>query len=94
MIPILMTLHLDRPWVDDALCSQTDPDAFFPTTGSTNRNAKLICNHCPVRQDCLEYALTATDGYGHMMPGIWGGYSYNERLQIRRQIKHDRNDNQ
>lgn len=36
--------------------------------------AKLVCSHCPVRDECLEYALTMREPYG-----IWGGLTEVER---------------
>jgi WhiB family redox-sensing transcriptional regulator len=30
-------------WQADALCSQTDPEAFFPEKGGSTREAKKIC---------------------------------------------------
>ena len=48
----------DAPeWQERALCSQTDPEAFFPEKGGSTREAKRICSRCEVRADCLEYAL-------------------------------------
>ena len=40
--------------------------------------AKLICRECPVRAECLEYALA------HGEQGIWGGMSEDERADILR----------
>lgn len=64
-------------WLDDGLCQQTDPDAFFPEKGGSARAAKRVCMACPVRTDCLDYALTRSD------PGIWGGKSEDERRAIK-----------
>ena len=33
-------------WQEDALCSQTDPEAFFPEKGGSTRDAKKICSQC------------------------------------------------
>src|SRR5882757_501492 len=39
----------DAPeWQALALCSQTDPDTFFPEKGGSTREAKRICGHCDV----------------------------------------------
>lgn len=45
-------------WQENALCAQTDPEAFFPEKGGSTREAKKVCLSCEVRQECLEYALT------------------------------------
>ena len=41
----------DNPlsWQTDALCAQTDPEAFFPEKGGSTRDAKRICASCEVR---------------------------------------------
>lgn len=66
-------------WQSEALCSQTDPDAFFPEQGSSGGDAKSICASCPVRQECLEYALENDERFG-----IWGGLSELERRRLRK----------
>ena len=44
-------------WQERALCSQTDPEAFFPEKGGSTKDAKRICARCEVKAECLEYAL-------------------------------------
>ena len=43
----------DNPlaWQTDALCAQTDPEAFFPEKGGSTREAKKICVGCDVRAE-------------------------------------------
>ena len=71
----------DNPlaWQADALCSQTDPEAFFPEKGGSTRDAKRICTQCTVRDECLEFALDNDERFG-----IWGGLSERERRKFRR----------
>ncbi|MEV4774324.1 WhiB family transcriptional regulator [Microbacterium sp. LTA6] len=66
-------------WQTDALCSQTDPEAFFPEKGGSTRDAKRICTTCDVRGECLEYALNNDERFG-----IWGGLSERERRKLKR----------
>ena len=66
-------------WQTDALCSQTDPEAFFPEKGGSTRDAKRICTTCDVRDQCLEYALQNDERFG-----IWGGLSERERRKLKR----------
>ncbi|RZT58068.1 transcription factor WhiB [Microcella alkaliphila] len=66
-------------WQTDALCAQTDPEAFFPEKGGSTRDAKKICTSCEVRTECLEYALKNDERFG-----IWGGLSERERRKLRR----------
>jgi len=66
-------------WQADALCAQTDPEAFFPEKGGSTRDAKRICNQCEVKSECLEYALKNDERFG-----IWGGLSERERRKLKR----------
>ena len=67
-------------WRLDALCAETDPEAFFPEKGGSTREAKRVCSGCAVRVECLEAALTNDERFG-----IWGGLSERERRRIRLQ---------
>jgi WhiB family transcriptional regulator, redox-sensing transcriptional regulator len=66
-------------WQEQALCAQTDPEAFFPEKGGSTREAKRICVGCEVKGDCLEYALGHDERFG-----IWGGLSERERRRLKR----------
>ncbi|WP_233091300.1 WhiB family transcriptional regulator [Arthrobacter sp. MSA 4-2] len=66
-------------WQSDALCAQTDPEAFFPEKGGSTRDAKKVCGACMVRSECLEYALENDERFG-----IWGGLSERERRRLRK----------
>jgi len=67
-----------RDWMTDAICTQTDPDRFFPDAGGGDRGlaAKRICGTCPVAAQCLQYALDNDITYG-----IFGGLSPNQRTR-------------
>jgi WhiB family redox-sensing transcriptional regulator len=67
-----------EPWMDHALCAETDPEAFFPEKGCSTRPAKEVCRSCPVTAECLEYSLRTDQRFG-----IWGGKSERERRKIR-----------
>lgn len=67
----------DQPWATDALCAQTDPEAFYPEKGGSTRGAKAVCGACDVRDDCLAYALEHGERWG-----IWGGPSERERRRL------------
>lgn len=66
-------------WQDQALCAQTDPEAFFPEKGGSTREAKRVCSTCDVRAECLEYALANDERFG-----IWGGLSERERRKLKK----------
>ena len=71
----------DDLWQENALCAQTDPEAFFPEKGGSTREAKRICQGCEVRDACLEYALSNDERFG-----IWGGLSERERRRLKRGV--------
>jgi WhiB family redox-sensing transcriptional regulator len=67
-----------KTWEDLAACAGMDTELFFPRTegakGSERVNkARETCRRCPVRRDCLDYAIE-TDRWG-----IWGGMDTAER---------------
>jgi WhiB family redox-sensing transcriptional regulator len=68
-------------WQDQALCAQTDPEAFFPEKGGSTREAKRVCASCDVRSECLEYALANDERFG-----IWGGMSERERRRLKKKV--------
>lgn len=46
--------------------------------------AKAVCYACPVKEECLRYAIEENEIYG-----IWGGKTPRERSMIRRQWEVD-----
>lgn len=65
-------------WTDDALCAQTDPEAFFVEKGGTTQPAKAVCARCPVTAACLQHALDTDQAFG-----VWGGLSAIERRALK-----------
>lgn len=76
----LPSLPPDSGWMDDAACKGADMEAFFPTRGEAEVFvvAFAICEDCPVKADCLEFALE------HRLDGIWGGTSGRARAKMLR----------
>lgn len=71
-------------WRHDANCLDSDAEAFFPVGNSGPAlqqiaAAKRVCSRCPVRDACLEFALTQG-----LDSGIYGGMSEDERRQLKR----------
>lgn len=62
-----------------ALCSETDPEAYFPEPGQPNKSARDVCARCDLRNPCAQWAIANPDEHG-----IWGGLSERERVDIRR----------
>lgn len=69
----------DPDWRQRALCAQTDPDAFYPEKGGSTRAAKKVCDVCPVRVECLAYALEHDSQHG-----VWGGLDDRERRRLKK----------
>lgn len=72
-------------WQTEARCRETDPDAFYPEVDDPNQRAtvaaaKRVCAGCPVRVECLDYALAHREPHG-----IWGGHTVVERRHLQRQ---------
>lgn len=65
------------PWAAQAACARSSPDLFFPNRGGSVRQAKAVCKTCPVRTECLDYALR-----WHIAHGVWGGLSYRQRRRL------------
>ena len=68
-------------WRDDAVCRGFEISVFFPdeSDAAAITHAKEICGTCPVRQDCLSYAVEH-----NQTDGIWGGTTRQERRRLRR----------
>ena len=75
---------IDQTWVDNALCAQTDPEAFFPEKGGSTRASKAVCAQCFVQAECLDYAITRDERFG-----VWGGFSERERRKLTGTTAHD-----
>jgi WhiB family redox-sensing transcriptional regulator len=69
----------DHAWMADARCRRLSTATFFPSTSSGVEAARDICAGCPVRVECLNYALDHRADHG-----VWGGESERERQRIMR----------
>jgi hypothetical protein len=74
-----------RDWRARAACRDVDPEMFFPVAEAGTPagdvailHAKRVCRGCPVRAECLTFAL-------EVLPyGIAGGLTADERRALRR----------
>lgn len=84
-------------WRKQAACANSDTSKFFPSKGKEAKTqhvisaARLVCARCPVRSECLEFAVKNT-----VMYGIWGGLTREERKKVKdgdyaRAVKHSPN---
>jgi hypothetical protein len=67
----------EQDWRERAVCAQVDADLWFPEKGGSTREAKKVCLSCPVRAQCLAFALENEERFG-----IWGGKSERERRRM------------
>lgn len=65
-------------WRELAACRGTDLNLFFPERGESAGPARQVCAACPVRQPCLDYAIS-----NRIVYGIWGGLTERERRALR-----------
>jgi WhiB family redox-sensing transcriptional regulator len=66
-------------WRHKSACQTADPDLFFPAGVGDEarrniRQAKEVCAVCPVRQECLDWAVDTRQLFG-----VWGGLAEDER---------------
>ena len=61
----------------DAACADPwiDPEIFFAK--ETERQAVAICDACPLKAMCAEYAVT-----NEMEYGVWGGLNEEQRKKL------------
>ena len=76
-------------WRADAACTDADPEQFFPQDGETparrarrEKQAKAICDACPVRALCLASAVRQGE-----KQGIWGGLNETELSRYARSVR-------
>jgi len=68
---------METEWMQRGLCREIPPAVFFPSDGVGVEAARRICANCPVKEPCLEYALSFRIDHG-----VWGGSSERERRRI------------
>lgn len=84
----------EHSWRYEAKCMDVDTSIFFPPRDRRlykpiADKAKAICwgtgesdPECPVRSQCLWYAVSMDDTHG-----IWGGMSHRERSHLKRKYE-------
>lgn len=85
-----MSYSGDQQWRGDSLCSKKENeeliDLFFSEELEDKHKVKNLCFSCPVRKDCIKYALESKEIWG-----VWGGRDENE---IRRTLSVDADGNE
>lgn len=75
----------DRRFMTRGLCNGENGDDWFPNyehdpePGEPAYEAQKMCDKCPVKSDCLTYAMENRVDYG-----IWGGLTETQRKRLRR----------
>lgn len=78
-----MTDYEEINWISRAACRTESTNTFFIARGDPDQARKrqkafAICEECPVRKSCLEYAMVNRE------TGIWGGTSDADRRRMKR----------
>ncbi|GAC1375553.1 MAG: WhiB family transcriptional regulator [Acidimicrobiales bacterium] len=66
-------------WRQRSACTGLDTEIFFPASEAEAGPAKSVCATCPVRDECLEWAIQT-----RQEDGVWGGLTDTERRRLRR----------
>jgi WhiB family redox-sensing transcriptional regulator len=74
-----------------AACAGADPDLFFGPDGERQperdireRKAKAVCASCPIRVQCLDWAIATRAQYG-----IWGGVDIERETDVVRRRRQE-----
>ena len=74
----------ESEWMAEGNCRHEPASTFFPSDGVGVELARRICQTCPVKEPCLEYALR-----NRIAHGVWGGASERERRRIARRRRRE-----
>lgn len=80
------------PFGNEAACSGLDPSVMTPASGRNKaalknkavQAAKAVCEQCPVKQECLDWAMSFEPKGVYERHGVLGGMSEWERVQEHR----------
>ena len=72
-------------WMERAECRGKDTSIFFPSPDRRQFSHHRFCDLCPVRVECLEYAID-----NEVTHGIWGGLTIGEIRYLRQQKRRKR----
>lgn len=74
----VMSIPESESWKRFASCRGMDPEVFFPGNGTVGAGV-AICETCPARKACLDYAIT-----NNIQHGTWGGKTERQRKSMQR----------
>lgn len=67
-------------WAPRGACKDVDPEDLF-VAGAAQHRAKMICDRCVVRIECLADALDSRNEFG-----VWGGMTERERRALLKRL--------
>ena len=76
--------YAEHGWMKDAACKGLPTEWFFIDRAGSAADLEIVrrvCDRCPVREQCLEYAVR--NGIVH---GFWGGLSVKARRKHARRF--------
>lgn len=70
-----------EPWAShpNRNCARGNPEDWFPTERMARKAADELCEGCPVRTQCLTFAVESGEEFG-----VWGGSTEEDRRALRR----------
>jgi hypothetical protein len=74
----------------DAACVGIPSEIFHPEPGDDWQQAVAVCGGCPVRLQCLEWAMTVETTLNQVPFGIYGGVTARRRSKLIKQMTHKR----
>ena len=80
----------NRDWMEKASCAQVGGDMWYAEEGQPLhiKRAKAVCAECPVRMQCLDYAMRheAANERTTVRYGIFGGLTPHQRNQLAKKV--------
>ena len=73
------SINLLDPWRAKAACRGMDANWFHPVRGGSVDKQRKVCDSCPVKVECLRYALD-----NNIWIGIYGGTTEKDRRRLKR----------
>lgn len=75
---------MESDWAERAACKDKETAKFFPSKWDEFYVVDNFCKTCPVRLECLSFALDNKIEFG-----IWGGHNTKSRKRILKKRKRE-----
>ncbi|MBX6389798.1 MAG: WhiB family transcriptional regulator [Frankia sp.] len=73
---------MNTDWMDQAACAGVDVEVFYPPVGDQDSYRQIravYCGPCPVRRECLAFAVAAEPADLAKRHGMFGGLTPAQR---------------